>query len=1056
MQVRDCLSLHTDTLSAVSYAAAQFYDSAQLRTACEQFLFPDYAQDGPAAALEQLCASGSLFVHGSRSAGKTGLLLAAGALLSGHDGSREILLKKLGTAVPDTYKTLEPLFSKPGLVLALDGRQLADTGLLHGIREAGERALLQHGLSSLCGDSVSSVLENLTAQIRTKSEDAGVAVLIDDFDQYLTPSVLRRDAADLRALLSADTMLVLFSRQDRDTLIKALPKAQQSETDLPKMPSFRLHCCLETIIGSMLTQTDEENFNQMVGRFIRQKDHYFYTHFCQIRRWGKQIPSGIVWQNYDLFLTNVTFGCYPLHPFTVYILSLLLPFLQHRSFTEPVLRALQSSMDQEFVRVWPPFVYPISLLDDAVCEELLTAEAEGLIQNHLASNYKTVREKLGDKLSAYESSVLSGIFLILVCKLSYVDKTDLTEIISKCTGIYKSEEIDNAFHTLEDEYGAIAYDTAKNEVTIPPEPCGRKDFERQRSRALLRCGRLNCVRDCDEYLLSRLQINVPVETGFAQQKGISSSEWQWDKEFIHLDQITEEELALRKKAVSTRHNVAEHRGLLMCVYCPEDSSESVSRLCGWYKKLRLDECAIELILLKDIENRFRNGVRDWNILKRFTAHEQEYFRRYYDEGVKAAENMVIGAFHQMAREQVYAKAAGPVSISERIDVYLTRRFSELFPKAPPFCFDGFERKLTNQIRNNYVSVVTKLMDDTITNPKGYQSLSEGLRGRINNCFLTGVPHSWQVLNKNCELVEPQNPQILEIFLMAEDDLLNGALTVGRLFRNKLYAPYGMNEYSLGLLICLFMVYNRNRIEITSNGVPLRPENVVSLFILKTKIRFSELFAMKLTLKTLSEDKEILHACDEVASNRYVENCGNLKEWLTGLVENREVSEAVKERVDRALERLDAGQALYDRLYQHVIDSYLQDMNSDKPAIRCLAAARIQEAFGSLEGEIEPGSGYYYSPQFARVVTSMKARGDTLLNRFFHSEMNKLDCTVAFWERFRKQYLELAEALVQCGRMDETYQLLHRLSEIEKKVGGLKAAQNAEKPDPESGVEQTPE
>ena len=1044
MQIRDCLAIQNHALDDGVTSAVQFYQPALLRHLTQQFFLPNYTIDSATGAIRRLldaavAGTGGLFlIQGIHGAGKTHVLLAASILLSGHDPDlRSALAQRLGTACPEATEGLPETW--PGqLVLALDGAQTAKKGLLLSLRGAGDQALEQYGLGPAeAAKSVGDLLGTLRTTALQADPAAGIAVLVDDFDLYCQ-SAAAKDKTQLSALVKAaaagEILLVLFSKAEPADLPELGQKALDGRLGDSAGTTLKLNPCLETLVRQMIVQTDEELFSQMVTRFIRQKDHYFYTHFCQIKRWGRQIDLAAVWQNYDLFLADVTMGCYPLHPFTVYIMSQLMPMLETLSMPQLAATVLEDSLDKEFVRVWPPFVYPVVLLNETVCQELLPAEQAGRIPGELMTRFRGVYDKLKDSLAPYEDAVLKGVLLVLLCRLEFVDRTDLTEMLSKCTGIYKSEEIDSAFRTLEEEYGAIAYDAAKNELILHAEPCGRKDFERQRSRALLRCGRLNCVRDCDEYLLSRLQINVPQDTGFAQARGISSSEWQWDKDFVHIESLTKEELSQWKKTISTRHNVAEHRGLLVYVYCPESSEDEISALVKWCKDLSLGDCALELMLLIDVENRFRNGVRDWNILKRFTPQEQERFRRYYDEGVKAAENQVISAFHQMCRESLFVKAEGVVNVDQRIDAYCTSRFQELFSKAPPFHFEGFERKLTNQVRNNYVGVVTRLMDDTITNPRGYQSMSSSLQTRINNCFLIGVPNSWQVLTRNCELTEPLNPQVLEIFLMAENDLLSGALTVGRLFRSKLYAPYGMNEYSLGLLICLFMIYNRNRIEISSNGVPLRPENVVSLFILKTKIRFSELFAIKLSLKTMSEEKEVLHACDEVAANRHVENCENLRSWLTNLTSGHELTEPMASRVDWAMERLQTGQALYDNLYHNIIDRYLEDMNSDKPAVRCLAAARIQVAFSDLEGEIEAGSGYYYSPQFARVIANMKTKGDTILNRFFHGELVKLDCTPAFWERFRKQYLELAEALVKCGRMDETYQLLHRLSDIEKKLG----------------------
>ena len=86
------------------------------------------------------------------------------------------------------------------------------------------------------------------------------------------------------------------------------------------------------------------------------------------------------------------------------------------------------------------------------------------------------------------------------------------------------------------------------------------------------------------------------------------------------------------------------------------------------------------------------------------------------------------------------------------------------------------------------------------NVQGYQALTQEEKNRVKACLSTGIKTSWQVFNNSCNVIEPQNALMKEIY----DDLssrlsFDKPATFYTLFGKYTEAPYGMNANALALL-----------------------------------------------------------------------------------------------------------------------------------------------------------------------------------------------------------------------------------------------------------------
>ena len=435
MFIRDCIRIHTPEDMDRAPELGALYAPEEEELFLSQLLIPpkkaarftECVREGLDAARAGRC----LLLHGDRHCGKTTLLLTMAELLdTGNGAAVDRILGLFGEAELSEDEE-EPAAAPPEtdrrLVLALGLKGAVPTGTgpesVNALaRQAASEGLRRLGLTDeTSGGTLKDRIRNADAMAEAAGSP-GTVLLLDDLDRFLqenpggSPSleqvcqgILSRGGRVGCVFGTAATPSALrrLIPDSMPGLRKLVENAEVSEAD----------SCGVFLIGRLVGVADEDNYFQMVTRFIRQKDHYFNTHFLQLRRWGRENDPGRLWEDYDQYLRWAVSEIYPLHPFTLYALSHLAPCLKKHSAVYYAEKLLQTSMDREFVRVWPPFVYPAELLTDEFCEELLEAERDGRLAGNVITSFCRVREVLGDRLQPAEEAALKGIALGLLCRL---------------------------------------------------------------------------------------------------------------------------------------------------------------------------------------------------------------------------------------------------------------------------------------------------------------------------------------------------------------------------------------------------------------------------------------------------------------------------------------------------------------------------------------------------------------------------------------------------------------------------------------------------------------
>lgn len=101
-----------------------------------------------------------------------------------------------------------------------------------------------------------------------------------------------------------------------------------------------------------------------------------------------------------------------------------------------------------------------------------------------------------------------------------------------------------------------------------------------------------------------------------------------------------------------------------------------------------------------------------------------------------------------------------------------------------------------------LSMCRNMIAGTMCNKQSYQGLDPTEKRRIVTALYTKAPStSWQVLDTNYRLCEPRNSKVKKIYRdVMENFSADSQHTIGWLFNNYRFVPYGLNYYALFLLI----------------------------------------------------------------------------------------------------------------------------------------------------------------------------------------------------------------------------------------------------------------
>lgn len=898
----------------------------------------------------------------------------------------------------------------------------------------GDKIAWDRGLSA--GDILLTVQEELCGEGKPFNK---VLLLFDEFGRYIEYTAANPTIAGEAALqqifeaIQTANGRIIFTGFIQSELKAYLSRIEKTANITRYIDRYRTACenlflssNFETILANILKKSNP-TYDRVVGTAVGRYENYHNKIRSALERWDRAAIKKSVWTSSDIYKSVILKGCFPLHPITVWLLSSSHQWMQQRSTLAFASEMFEQVAKTEIEGTWLPYIYPVQIIDSGIFNEMLSTEEKGLVSSQYCMLYRDIIVKIGDKLSDLEKTVLKAVLVINVGRMSFYDKDDAITAIRYCSNTV-DDEVKHALKSLEEMHGVVAYDDHSKTYDLIAEANGFNEF--RRIFAKYRLGVKVAIEDIDEELLSQLAITTPVESSFGQEKHISSTEWSFSRRIVDATEVTEGYLRSAINTTTNSCNGENPRGVLIYAYCHANAGTEAKRISALYKSLKISDYPIIILFLDDSEGEVLSALTVKKALQKFSLADKDRFKKHIANQKRAQNNKIIRKFSQCVAKRSMIGAAGLESYSTRINGLCTQRFTQLFTKAVPFAFDGFENKNKTQAKGTLVTLCVGLLNHTFMNVQVYSSLTPKDKNRVSAVLSTKSTHSWKVFDDKCQLVEPQHPVMREIM-----DEVTGALESGErcsvysLFNKYTLPPYGMNENSLSLFVCYFIGFSGNKYIYTINNERLTAKHWEDA---KGKLKIPEIRKIFIQ-KNLNVDVDLVKdLCQKILAVNIVESCAQMKKDLAALVVLEGESDENKYLIAQANTHLDDGIRLSKLTYDK-LSKARAIINESQNKFTITKVIKVFEMIPVITPVIEDGFSFVYSDDYKQAVLKLQIDLKALLDAYYLRAIGLLSCDITQLSQFKTIYSRVAKILRDNGCEEYAVATERRISEVESEL-----------------------
>ena len=870
-----------------------------------------------------------------------------------------------------------------------------------------------------------------------------IIVLFDEFGRYIEYAAQNPGIAGDSALQQifeavqnarGNILHIAFIQSELSAYLARIEKTSNISRYVGRYDTsdkYYLSSNFETILANLILKKDERLFRQVVVNSINHTQRHYQNLMRALNRWAKTSADKSVWSDEDMFLNVICKGCYPLHPFTVWMLANMSSWMQQRStitFASEMFDGIREygvSADGDFL----PTIRPADIIESPVLNEMINSEEKGLVQSQHCLLYRDIVTKLGDSLSRDERTVLNAILITNIGRFECADREDAVLAVRYCACL-SADAVRRSLASLENTHGVISYNDSSRRFAMYAEANGRNDYKRVYLRHLISIHRKISIDSIDETITNAWSLKQDVETAFARIHGISGYEWRFEKRLIALDGF-ESAAASFASQVNAACDGDSARGLLVLLYTNREASAVEGDVTRVYRKHGFDGKPIVVMILSDPEKVVLNKLADYYVVQSMTPDERQRFARFIEEDRIAATSKLVQAFESMLMQRMVVQSDGVRRSEKRLNQICLDKFEACFPKAMPFNFDGFEKRLTPTIRRYYNETASNLANAVLNRRGSYDLLQQDIKNRIRGLFSDSVAKSWKMLSEDLLFHMPADALAADFFVSAKtriDDQQRHSLN--ELFAGYVLPPYGMSQYSLAILTVAFLSFYESSIAIYNGAERISLPQLVQTIFTGNKLQFLPMMKLSVTAISESSRDALRQLCLTIKANRYVENCQELANSLEQMIQASGVNSATEANIASARMRTKEGLRLYRSIYANLSDAQ-NNVRELSAKFSFVKAAQVFIKLTKYEGEIEDGSGYSYSEAYRDECVSCIQQAESALRELGMDAVPKLRCDITQLSQYKTTYKRVVDVLRQQGFDALSRAIQERLASIER-------------------------
>lgn len=727
------------------------------------------------------------------------------------------------------------------------------------------------------GISAKSILNKINQKyVKDEKRFKSIVVIFDEFGRYLEFASVQPNIAGeagmqqmFEAIQNSEgaMLFVGYIQSDLNTY-RARVNNDNIERYVSRFQSadkYYLSSNLETVLASIIKK--KNNSEIIISNiFDNTLNHFAISSQKNIIRWISELSSKNVWSNEAMYKQIILKGCYPIHPLALSMMANLSVYMQQRS-TLTFLSDIFANYMNEEIDEKIPFIYPTALINSAIFTELINAEERGRVSGQNCIQYKEIVEANEEVLNSIDKEVLSAILIMNINKYKVFDKHDALIAMEAITGKTQTV-IENTIANLENKLGIIYYDSNINRYNFMSEGNSRLDYTKLFSRKRLLVNKIDLISNLSDDIRKELKLGIVEPTDFGRRNNIVTTEWSFIKEIIDINDFNFNVAKSIKENLIKEIHPDSSRGKMLYIYCNKDTYSRVDEVITILKQLNYDEAPILVGLLCDKDRVIEDALLNLRTVNMFTAIERDTFNKYFRQTIVEENKKIIRTFMNCAKQKQYITPQGIKVANGIVLQEMVSKFSTIYFKTVPFCIDGFEKKVTGKARKYFNTIVEYLLQGKLEDIVEFNSLAIDVKNRINSILSVDSEKGWKVLYPNNVIAEPLHPVVKEIYSEIKQLILSKQpIRVNDLIGKYTKAPYGLNIYSISLLVIYTITLNKDNLIIKKGIVKSRVSDILSCFNDEKKEQFTEFAKFIIEYSDVTEKNKIISLIEKIEKNR---------------------------------------------------------------------------------------------------------------------------------------------------------------------------------------------